>query len=335
MTKDTDLKNIEFEDVECLICKTASHRVKLFSARDLLTGLPGSFSICRCEKCGLVFQSPRPKERYIHLFYPDDLGYFTAQSKGMPLLEKIEQTVLTNYYGYPGKKSIFDKIATYAFYAYIYKSRSIPNYRKNGALLEIGCSNGTKLESLKKLGWKTTGIELNKKAAKTAIEKGLDVWIGSIHDFDFPKESFDVIILDMVLEHLYAPDKALEKLTGWLKKDGQLIFSIPYFDGVEFRIFKEYSYGLQLPTHITFFNKRAIQHLLQQNFSAISYAFHHFDRDIIASAQYKYDATGSALHRFISRNKFFRTLIIRPVLFILSMLGKTSLVTVFARKRSD
>ncbi|MFA7209287.1 MAG: class I SAM-dependent methyltransferase [Parcubacteria group bacterium] len=276
-------------------------------------------------------------EKYIGLYYPESMGYFNPIEKESSIITKlIEKEVLINYYDYKnlGEKNIINKIIFYPAYIYLYKHRSLPKYRINGRILEIGCSNGIKLKKLKDIGWDTKGIEPSCKASEDARNnKGLDVETGSIFDFDFPEKSFDVIILDMVLEHLYNPHKALKKISKWLRPDGQLIFSIPYFNGVEYKFFKKYSYGLQLPNHITFFNKNSISRLLKKDFKKISYSFHHFDRDIIASSHYKYEETGSRLYKFIAQNKLFRWSAIKPFVLLLSFLGKTSRVTIFAIKK--
>lgn len=330
-----DFASVKFEEVTCLICKSNDHIEKLFIAKDLLCGLPGEFNVVKCLGCGLVFQNPRPQEQFIGNYYPDDLGYFNTQNEngGISFLSK---KILTNFYAYTnlGKKKIVEKILLFPLYIYLYKHRSIPQYRKNGTLLEIGCSDGLALKKLQELSWQTKGIEMNSKAARYARDsRDLDVESGAVSNFKFKPESFDVIILDMVLEHLYNPDKTMKEIISWLKKDGELIFSIPYFGGLEFKVFKQYSYGLQLPTHITFFNKNSLYHILK-GFQKIHFSFHHFDRDVVASAQYRYDARGSILDKFIATNKLFRILIIKPSVFILSLLGKTSRVTVFARKQS-
>jgi 2-polyprenyl-3-methyl-5-hydroxy-6-metoxy-1,4-benzoquinol methylase len=182
------------------------------------------------------------------------------------------------------------------------------------------------------LQWKVKGIEINKKAADYAKnERELDVEIGSIFDFNFEPSSFDVIILDMVLEHIYNPEQAIKKISKWLKKDGQLIFSLPYFYGFEFSVFKEFSHSLHLPAHITFFNKNAIAHLLGR-FSDINYVFHHFDRDIVASAEYKYQNNHNWVLKQIAKNKLLRWTIIKPLVFVMSLFKKTSRITVFATK---
>lgn len=51
---------------------------------------------------------------------------------------------------------------------------------------------------------------------------GVDV-VGDIHKLPFPDNSFDVITLFMVMEHLYDPLRAIKEFRRVLKKDGILI----------------------------------------------------------------------------------------------------------------
>jgi SAM-dependent methyltransferase len=332
-----DFKLIELEDTECIICHSKENLQKLFSAPDRLNNLPGIFHLVRCEKCGLVFQNPRPKEECIHYYYPESMDYFNPKEPTRSKLAiYIEKIVLINFYKYRnlGGGNIFQKILSYPFFIYIYKHQSIPQYKNGGKLLEIGCANGIRLKKMKDIGWKVKGIEPSKKASESArSERNIDVETGSIFDFSFPENSFDVIILDMVLEHLYSPDIAIKKISRWLKPNGQLIFSIPYFEGFEYVFFKKYSYGLHLPNHITFFNKNSLFHLLNNDFKKIQIVFQHFDRDIVASSSYKYKATNKQIYALISKNKLVRLAVIKPFVFLLSLLQKSSRITVFARKK--
>ena len=332
-----DFKKVEFETVKCITCNSDKNLVKLFSAPDRLNKLPGAFYLVKCKKCGLVFQNPRPTEKYIKYYYPESTGYFnSSETKQSKLSAFMEKEILVNFYNYNnlGRKNIVKKVLFCPIYIYFFKHQSIPQHKKDGTLLEIGCSNGIRLKKLKDIGWKIKGIEPSSKASEIArIKRNLDVETGSIFDFDFPEKSFDAIILDMALEHLYNPDIAIQKISKWIKPGGQLIFSIPYFNGIEYKLFKEYSYGLQLPTHITFFNKESIFYFLKDNFNKIKIIFHHFDRDVVASAGYKYQDTHRIFYRFISSNKAFRFIIIKPLVYILSIFKKTSRVTVFAIKK--
>jgi 2-polyprenyl-3-methyl-5-hydroxy-6-metoxy-1,4-benzoquinol methylase len=329
-----DYNKVQFENVDCPFCKANTEKEVLFKVPDRSGKSPGLFILVRCKNCGLAFQDPRPKEKFIQYYYPE----FWYQNKEFLVpfwQQKIKKHILINYYGYTnlGQKNIFLKIILSPFYSYLYRYRSIPKYKENGKVLEIGCATGILLKELENLGWKVYGIEVNKKAAQIAKRKRrLNVRCGSIFDFDFKEGSFDVIILEMVIAHLYNPLLAIEKIARWLKADGQLIFSTPYLDGLEYRIFKEHSWGLHLPVHIFYFNKKTLYFLLKDHFKSIRIVFHHYDRDVIASAQFKYRATKNFLYKIIGYSRVFRWLI-RFFLYFLAIFGKTSRITVFAVKK--
>lgn len=341
MPNQSGFKTVQFEKLErCPYCSSGQISF-LFKAPDRLTKFPGEFSLARCQACGLVFQNPRVKESDIGFFYTSDMGYFQLPSSKQTkktLLAKAKaflvKQALINHFGYGVKK----RCPFYFFLTLPLKRvsyiKGFPVFKKQGELLEIGCSNGDFLEQLKNLGWKVRGVEMSKDTAEYARkERGLDVMAARIEDCQFRQGQFDVIIMRMVLEHLYHPFDVLQKLTLWLKPQGQLIFSIPYFNGFEFRWFKKYSYGLQLPTHITFFNKRVLGDCLKaQGYKKVKFYHQFFDRDVVASAHYKYQETKGPLYKLIAYNKLLRCLVIRPLVFFASLLHKTSRVTVYAEK---
>jgi len=263
MLSQNKFKQIGFERLEkCPYC-FSENIIFLFEAPERLANLPGKFSIYKCKDCGLVFQNPRVKEEYIKLYYTPKLGYYNLPEDKIQnenviyeLKKFLKHQILINHFNYNlGKKNLFYFPLTFPFKK-VLKIKGFPCFKKQGNLLEIGCSNGELLEEMKKLGWNVKGIEMNAKTATYAREKrNLQVYNKKIEDCNFNKGEFNVVIMNMLLAHLYNPFKILQNVTKWLKKDGQLIFSTPYFNGFEFMWFKEYCYGLQLPTHIIFFNK--------------------------------------------------------------------------------
>jgi len=340
--KKPDVKKIKFEETHCFLCGPDVPIEKLFRAPDRLSGIPGCFSLVRCKKCGLVFQNPRPKEECARYLYPDTLGYFQPRDSQLLSLFKptIENIILINYYGYRnlGKPNIIYKILTLPLYLAIYRPLSIPKYVENGTLLEIGCSHGSKLQWMKQIGWKTFGVEPNKNAVGYARKKrGLNVRLGTIESVNFKANSFDVIILDMVMEHLYHPEIAISKVAKWLKKDGQLIFSIPYFEGLEFKSFGKYCYALHLPHHMYFYNKNSIRQLLKRNFSSPKFVFQWFSQDIIASAKYERAENNHPrlFSKIIAKNPLKIVFIVRIMLFFYSLFKPTSRVTVSSKKVAE
>ncbi len=324
----------------CPYCRSRNISVFL-SAPDRLTKREGKFFLSKCNNCGLVFQNPRVKEKFIDRFYTKDLGYYhpPLPKKKLYFVSQFKKIIykssLINHFDYSnlGKRNFLRRILTIPFKRKI-KIDLLPNFMENGKLLEIGCSYGGRLAELKKIGWDVMGVEMNKKSVEYAQkERGLSVQNKKIEELSFKKNSFDVIIMSMVLEHLYNPFKILKEITGWLKPGGQLLFSIPYFEGFEFSVFKEYSYGLHLPHHITFFNKRILREYLSKlGYREIRFYFQYFDRDIVASAKYKYEDKRKWLYKFVSSNRIFRKIAIKPFVFVLGLIGKTSRVSVSATK---
>jgi len=92
-------------------------------------------------------------------------------------------------------------------------------------ILEIGCSNGYRLEWLNKiLNCECKGIEPSAKAVEEARKKGLDVQQGTADSLPYPSNYFDVVIFGFCLylcdrEDLfkiaYEADRVL-KNPGWL-----------------------------------------------------------------------------------------------------------------------
>lgn len=340
MLNQNKFKQVEFEKLKkCPYC-SSKKIIFLFKSPDRLTNLPGKFSICKCNDCGLVFQNPRVKEKYIGLYYTNKLGYYNppkdrVKNKNRTSIFRkfLKKQTLINHFNYNnlGKKNLFYLLLTAPFKRFL-KINSFPIFKKEGNLLEIGCGAGIFLERMKKLGWRVKGVEMGEKTALYAQkEKGLGVYHKRIEECDFNEGEFDVIVMNMLLEHLYNPFKSLQNITKWLKKDGQLIFSIPYFNGFEFMWFKEYCYGLHLPNHITFFNKKIIRDYLKKfGYREIKFYHHFFDRDIVASAQYKYQDTGKLFYKMVGYNKPIRFLVVKPFVFLLSLISKTSRITVHA-----
>jgi SAM-dependent methyltransferase len=76
-------------------------------------------------------------------------------------------------------------------------------------------------------------------------------------------DSLDVVRMYHVLEHVYDPKSEIKSTYNILKKHGQLFIGVPNFDSIYRKIFGRYFFALQLPTHISHFNKYTIRKLLE------------------------------------------------------------------------
>lgn len=134
--------------------------------------------------------------------------------------------------------------------------------KQGGALLDIGCSSGGFLRSIKSADWNLYGVEISPIQAKRAeITSGAQVFVGGILEAPFLASSVDVITGFHVLEHMYQPKAVIGKLWEWLKPEGILYLHVPNIEAVDARMFRSYWYGLELPRHLYHFSTVSLRRL--------------------------------------------------------------------------
>lgn len=133
-------------------------------------------------------------------------------------------------------------------------------YKSGGAILDLGCSSGAFLESLKTPSWQLYGIEMSAEVARKAEDRcGARVFVGDILDAPYPPATFDAITCFHVFEHLYHPREVLAKVSEWLKPGGVFYTLMPNIDSAGARIFGSYWYALELPRHLYHFSPRSLR----------------------------------------------------------------------------
>jgi SAM-dependent methyltransferase len=152
--------------------------------------------------------------------------------------------------------------------------QAISRYKKAGTILDIGCSSGGFLGTMKDEPWRLYGIEMEALTAEKArAATGADIFVGDALDAPFPAESFDVITCSDVLEHVYQPRQFLAKVLEWLKPGGIFYAGLPNIDSWEARTLGTYWYGLELPRHLYHFSPRSLRYVMTSlGFEEISIA---------------------------------------------------------------
>jgi SAM-dependent methyltransferase len=144
---------------------------------------------------------------------------------------------------------------------------------KPGKLLDIGCNNGSLLLLARGDGWKVVGIELFSSLADS-IKKatGIDVKVCDFLEYEVGEdESYDLVILRHVLEHLPDPILAMNKIHALLESNGCALLEFPNTDSpdLEFKWFlrrkgiyrREFSPDY-VPHHCNEFCKESFEFLL-------------------------------------------------------------------------
>lgn len=318
-------ETVELETIGCPLCEGAQSN-HVLTGPDRLHDLPGLFSVVECTSCGLKRTSPRPNAATIGFYYPDDYGPYkgtiVADAAAKPTDLKARFVSLA--------KQFFDT-----------KAAALPNMPAKGRMLEIGCASGSFLHTMSQKGWQVEGIEFSDAAANSARALGYHVDTGAVETVEKPHAGFDLIVGWMVIEHLHDPISSLQKMAKWIKPGGKLSISVPNAGSIEFKVFEERWYALQLPTHLFHYDVKTITRILDNSgWQVIKIHHHRTVANLIASVGYLlrdkgFPGIGNILVDFPERGGRLGALLLFPIAYAMAMLGQTGRMTVWAELKQS
>jgi 2-polyprenyl-3-methyl-5-hydroxy-6-metoxy-1,4-benzoquinol methylase len=222
------------KEINSCICSETNNTV-LFTAE--------SYSVCRCISCGQVYVKGIDlnviKDKY------DEKDYFAERNDYINRWDEFSRLF----------QKIIDKII---------------KFKPQGRLLDVGCSVGIFLDVARKNGFDVKGVEVSTWASEFARQKGFDVITGGILEAAYPEQSFDVVVLNHVLEHVPKPAEILLEAKRILKEDGLLVIGVPNFGSSMAAIKKEKWASLQPDQHIwQFTHESLLRALMKSGFSEV------------------------------------------------------------------
>ena len=159
-----------------------------------------------CGGCGVLRNDPVPSAEALEQFYRKD---YRASYKGAT--EPRLRQVWRNFDRLTGHFRAFADV-----------------YARGGDVLDLGSGSGEFSYLAKRQGARVVSVEPNEGYAAYCREKlGLEVQGKTLEDCDFAQQSFDLIRLSHVLEHMRDPVASLERLRGWLRPGGVLYVEVP------------------------------------------------------------------------------------------------------------
>ncbi|WP_395043380.1 class I SAM-dependent methyltransferase [Flavobacterium sp.] len=178
-----------------------------------------------------------------------------------PSLEKLPSYYESvNYISHTdGNKSMFEKM--YQFVKSIAlknKLKLINSQSTKGRILDIGAGVGDFLAVAKNDGWETFGTEPSDKAKAIAIKKGVS-FVNNLSQLE--NNSFDVITMWHVLEHVPDLENQISELKRLLKPTGTILIAVPNFNSFDANYYGKFWAAFDIPIHLWHFSKTAIKKL--------------------------------------------------------------------------
>jgi SAM-dependent methyltransferase len=219
--------------IDCPLCDSAGY-APIF--------VKNGFTFVRCDDCGLVFSNPQVDESLVL----DEYRGGVSNDLWVDVLTSPRQLELD--------RAKFGEILD-----------ELEPHRGGGRLLDVGTSIGLFLDLARSRGWDGVGTEFGERAlAYARDELGLDVGDEPLDQAGFEPESFDVITLLSVLEHINDPKAMLAQVRALLKPGGALFLIVPNVDSLACRVLHEKAATFDGRNHLIYLSPRTLPQLLDR-----------------------------------------------------------------------
>ena len=193
------------------------------------------FTLFQCSHCEFVFTQAHPGKEDISPYYKSE-DYVSHSNTRQGIVNTLYH--FSRGYMLGRKKKLIQRLT----------------HKKTGNILDIGSGTGFFLNHMKEHGWDVIGIEPSEESRKfcrdefaleTKDEKSL---------FALPENSFDVITLWHVLEHVQDMDEYMIKISSILREDGILLIALPNLNSTDAVFYKDKWAAYDVPRHLWHFS---------------------------------------------------------------------------------
>ncbi|MGI8596743.1 MAG: class I SAM-dependent methyltransferase [Thermoleophilaceae bacterium] len=216
----------------CPVCASSHLRpLHVYAAKKRAIAASPNLAMIGCEGCGVVFSHPLPSERQLEEYYA--ANYWD---------ERLPRVA-------PGRD---EKLRRHADQLRLLQPHlSLPESPRGQPprAFDYGCGRGEWLDVLADAGWATSGLEPGGPAREFAAERHTVV-------DDLPaEETYDLVVLNHVLEHLRDPLGVMRRVVAATRPGGYVFVSVPDLG--------------RLPEHGRFSYVKSGVHIMSYTFSAM------------------------------------------------------------------
>lgn len=238
--------SLDLVHAQCCICENDTSATIVGKGSDFEYQTSDDiFFAMRCPACGLVYIDPVPDVSEFGRIYPSTYHAYDFKEKNFRLIYKL--------------RSLIERSRL------LYHCRRLPD---NARILDVGCGDGFHLDLLRKFGkktWSLEGVEIDKRAVEAGKRKGLNIHHGEAGKIDLQKESYDLVLLIMTIEHVDKPADVLNAVKELLKKGGKVIIVTDNTSSIDFSFFRNGHWGgFHFPRHRNLFNRQSLSELAKK-----------------------------------------------------------------------
>jgi 2-polyprenyl-3-methyl-5-hydroxy-6-metoxy-1,4-benzoquinol methylase len=199
------------------------------------------FQLKKNEKYGFLETFPQPKTNQLSEYYKTE-DYISHTDSKRNWFEKAYH--LVRRFSLKQKLKLINGFKT-----------------ETKTLLDVGCGTGDFLKTAKENNWIVSGVEPNADARTIANHK-TDNSVFDIHQLNnFETNSFDVITLWHVLEHLPDLEHQMSILKKLLKPNGRLVVAVPNYKSFDASYYNQFWAAYDVPRHLWHFDQNSISKL--------------------------------------------------------------------------
>ena len=205
-----------------------------------------TFQVWQCVDCNLRFTQDIPSAENIGAYY-QSAEYISHSNTNKGLINKLYHAVRS--VTLQSKKNLVEKYAG----------------KRNGSLLDIGAGTGAFASTMQKANWNVTALEPD-TIARANAKKDFNIELQPLKNlFSLNKNSFNVITLWHVLEHVHDLHNYIETFFSLLENDGVLIIALPNYTSYDAKKYTEFWAAYDVPRHLYHFSPQSMKTLLHQH----------------------------------------------------------------------
>lgn len=229
--------------VNCPLCGADGGRVLYepwntkVDPREVLSasgGVRGTQRIVKCPECRLIYVNPRPSPKEVIESYSaakDEVYVGAAAGRGSTFRRCVQ---IVEKYSSPGK------------------------------LLDVGAAGGFFVKAAREAGWDATGVEPCRWLVDYALQRlGVNLLPTTLTEARFSENTFDVVTLWDVLEHVPDPLGELREVFRILRPGGLLMVNFPDAGTWQANLAGKY-WWFFLSVHLTYFTQGTIQAMMKK-----------------------------------------------------------------------